>query len=1089
MSKRGRQLPGLNGGVKVSRGCLHIGGRALPFLVPILFLALSRGAGAAGSTYRWDGGTTGTLDWNNPTNWYNVTAATNDTGFPSAPGDVAGENTMAMSAVTTRLNQDITVGQVLFTSAGNSTITLQEGVAGSRLIFDNEGAQARWEFHNNTALDLRMYVQFPVVLSDDLLLDYRTDRTDGYFSGVISEAAGESHSVTFDVRGNDATDALSIQGTNANTFSGGTIVTSSASYGCLILKKNGALGTGNLSVLPGGLVQIIDLATNDDAIADTASVLLSSNATKHGRLQLASGVNETVFRLYLNGVLQPSGSWGASASAAAHKDDTWFVSGSSGILTVVGGPVVVNDPAASAIDTNGATVEVTVAGVGQTVDSRGTYYGTAAAPTENSETDPGSGTGTFTRVLSGLDPATHYYVRGWASNATEGIVYSADREFYTEPLPDTAASAGTAENIRRSLSWERRSAGTSTLVVMRHGSAVDQLPADGTSYAAHPVFGCGQDLGGGNFVVYSGAGTNVTVTELDPGETYYWAVFSSAGSGALLNYQQDGVPEGHQATSADAGPPRLVLSAVSGIDTYSAVLGATVATNRGAAVTAWGTAWGTAPQPAGNLLVVEGETNGVFAHLRTGLDPATHYYARGWASNATGEAWAPVDVEFYTEPLAATGLEFPSVTSWYATVSWTPGNGSGRLVVMKKGSGGTALPADGATYAASAVFGSGADVGGGSYAVYAGTNSSVLVTNLMRSTTYSVAVFEYAGDGALLNYQQDGEAAGVVTSASEVLSFQYDGTTDGNGDYEADWDDALNYTADRSFPGYAGDQLLCSSAAASFFKMNGSRTLAKFRKTVGLARNMGIVPGSDSNSVLTWATQPGEGDAEFYVRGSGGTTTNADLRCLTMVDMVLATNLVWDGATQRGFSRSTVRGTGNGYIMGDISGPGKLTVKWNACVTNVTGTTPMNMEIWGGAGPNTHKGGTEFQKNDLGTRAGFRLNKQHATGDGDTTVGPRAEIYVATVAANGGAINDATSLYLRTDGTNYAGVNLESGVNESICSLYLYSPDSMTYEMQSAGTYGSSTSGAQFQKDEWFSGTGKLTVLKGRIPAILLLVK
>ncbi len=553
---------------------------------------------------------------------------------------------------------------------------------------------------------------------------------------------------------------------------------------------------------------------------------------------------------------------------------------------------------------------------------------------------------------------------------------------------------------------------------------------------------------------------------------------------AVLNHA--GVMAAAQPTAWPIAPVMTYPTAAD-IGTDSALLGATLAVDGGAAVTHYGTVWGASPAPTEHPQAEAGAWQGVFTQTQTGLPVAAHLYARGWASNAVGTAYSP-DIEFYTEPWQASNVVFSAVTSSAMVVSWTPGNGEGRLVVLRAGGPVSVAPADGLAYAASPLFGAGAYLGDGNVVVHAGAGDTVAVTGLSRATTYGVAVYEYAGAGALVNYRQAAPALGTATTAAFARSYEYDGTTAGNASVAANWDDPLNYTADNGFPDGAGDALLSTAAAASYYQLNGNRTLGAFRKTYTSARNIAIVPGSVPNAKLTWQTLPGGGNAQFYVRGAAG-LWGADLRCLSLVDMVLATNLVWDGSTQRGVDLSETLGTGNGHIRGDISGPGRLILKWNCARSDLYLGVPMHLELWGGAGPNTHGGGTEFRKNDLGTRAGFRLNKEHATGAGHTLVGQDAEIYVAAVAAAGGAIHDATSVYLETDGTARGRIELEDGVAEKVQDLYLYDIGRGAWARQERGTYGSTASRAAHMDDRWFGGTGVLDVLVGAPRGTLLIVR
>lgn len=102
-----------------------------------------------------------------------------------------------------------------------------------------------------------------------------------------------------------------------------------------------------------------------------------------------------------------------------------------------------------------------------------------------------------------------------------------------------------------------------------------------------------------------------------------------------------------------------------------------------------------------------------------------------------------------SEPtLAASGINVTSVSDSEATVSWTNGDGTNRLVVVSV-SGITFSPADNTDYSggASSDFSSATDLGSGDKAVYGSVGNSVSISGLTQNTTYNVEVFEYCSTG------------------------------------------------------------------------------------------------------------------------------------------------------------------------------------------------------------------------------------------------------------------------------------------------------------------------------------------------------
>ena len=97
----------------------------------------------------------------------------------------------------------------------------------------------------------------------------------------------------------------------------------------------------------------------------------------------------------------------------------------------------VTTSSASGIENTSATVggEVSSDG-GAIVTERGIYYGTSANPeSTGTKVQIGSGTGTFSTILTGLSEGTTYYVKAYATNSSE-TGYGQEIEFTTSGLTD-----------------------------------------------------------------------------------------------------------------------------------------------------------------------------------------------------------------------------------------------------------------------------------------------------------------------------------------------------------------------------------------------------------------------------------------------------------------------------------------------------------------------------------------------------------------------------------------------------------------------------------------------------------------------------
>ena len=119
--------------------------------------------------------------------------------------------------------------------------------------------------------------------------------------------------------------------------------------------------------------------------------------------------------------------------------------------------------------------------------------------------------------------------------------------------PGTQASSASINTITSSsfdINWTPV-ASTNSLVVVKQGSAVAGIPSNGNAYSANTVFGAGQTIAGGEFVVYNGTGNDVPVTGLAIGTTYHISVFSFNTADNCYNTM---LPAANNATTSCAEP-------------------------------------------------------------------------------------------------------------------------------------------------------------------------------------------------------------------------------------------------------------------------------------------------------------------------------------------------------------------------------------------------------------------------------------------------------------------------------------------------------------------------------------------------------
>lgn len=123
-------------------------------------------------------------------------------------------------------------------------------------------------------------------------------------------------------------------------------------------------------------------------------------------------------------------------------------------------------------------------------------------------------------------------------------------------------------------------------------------------------------------------------------------------------------------------------------------------------------------------------TFGLFAQISSGLVASS-----GLSVSVGGASAAPT--------VQSSLITFSDITDNSFTVSFTNGDGNGRLILIKAGSSVDATPVNGTPYTSNPEFGSGDELGTGNFAVYSGNGTSVSVTGLSVATTYHVRVFEF----------------------------------------------------------------------------------------------------------------------------------------------------------------------------------------------------------------------------------------------------------------------------------------------------------------------------------------------------------
>ena len=291
-------------------------------------------------------------------------------------------------------------------------------------------------------------------------------------------------------------------------------------------------------------------------------------------------------------------------------------------------PTVSSTASATSITSSSASVGGTITSDGgATVTTRGVVYGTSSLSSTFSVTT-GTGTGTYTSSLTGLTPATTYYVRSFATNSV-GTVYGTETSFTTIAVEPTVSSTAVAASITGSSAI---SGGT----ISSNGGATITVSGVVWSTTATPTIALSTKNTNG---AVTGTYTS-SITGLAPATLYYVRAYATNSIGTAYG------PENSFTTLALTATISGTASATS-ITSSSASVGGTITSDGGAAVTSRGVVYGTSSLSS-TFSVTSGTGTGTYTIGLTGLTPATTYYVRSFATNSVGTVYG-TETSFSTD--------------------------------------------------------------------------------------------------------------------------------------------------------------------------------------------------------------------------------------------------------------------------------------------------------------------------------------------------------------------------------------------------------------------------------------------------------
>jgi len=281
-------------------------------------------------------------------------------------------------------------------------------------------------------------------------------------------------------------------------------------------------------------------------------------------------------------------------------------------------------------------------------------------------------------------------------------------------------------------------------------------PADGTDPAAIATY-----VGSGEQVVYNNNGSSVSVIGLTGSTTYWFRVYEYNGTGATTKYLTTTATlnPSSQATVAAATAPVISLPTSATITNTSAVLGGTITSDGGAALTERGTVWKITSGVAitDNKLAEGGTTVATFSHTRSALPAKTQIYYKAYATNSVGTTLT-TEASLFTlanEPTThVTGFSAVPTGTTTINLTWTAAatGADGYLILQKNGAvAPTGIPLDATGYTLGATLGDGIVAA----LVLPGSTLSKTISGLSPATQYSFTIIPFAWDGtnnATYNY-------------------------------------------------------------------------------------------------------------------------------------------------------------------------------------------------------------------------------------------------------------------------------------------------------------------------------------------------
>ena len=359
---------------------------------------------------------------------------------------------------------------------------------------------------------------------------------------------------------------------------------------------------------PGKLVSVVEVSENED-MTDSRFYGSEEETNNHDFTVTATGLKEATKYYYRFLV------WNK------FYVDNKFVMEVKGFTTEADVPKVKTVEVTDVTRTSATVVGEVTDDCGAEVTECGVCWSTSHDPTTSgSHATGGTGLGSYSVALSGLEVGMTYYARAYAINS-KGTAYGEELEFVTGDAVKPTVTTAEITNI----DWRSATGG---------GEVTDDGDATVTERGICWSTSHNPEVTGSHANSGTGTGTfTINMTGLTAGTTYYVRAYAKNIAG---------VSYGEELSFATFDPfvPEVVTSAAIDVGYDRAIIGGEVTSDGESDVTERGVYWGTTSNPTTKLVI--GSGTGVFSRQLTGLTDNTTYYYKAYAVNSVGESCGSV---------------------------------------------------------------------------------------------------------------------------------------------------------------------------------------------------------------------------------------------------------------------------------------------------------------------------------------------------------------------------------------------------------------------------------------------------------------